>query len=673
MEKLIKARFILTYVFFQIFYLIFQTSTIYGGDAGDLVTTSYVGGIAHPPGFPLYSLLGYIVHFIPYSSPAWRVALLSSIAISVALTLLTYFLYRITRSFWIGILSAATLGSTYVIWLYSIVPEVFMLNVMFLLLLLVLGYSFSLKPSKKLFYSIGIITGIAISHHPIIVFALPSILLLMFIQQDWVLKLSIKTKFAGLAVLIFFWLLPYAWAYYAAYSLAPLSWSDPINIENMIHLITRNQYGSFQSGINYAQTIQSRLLQFPALLEFYIQDFSILGLIFALLGLGYTLKRHRNIGISLLTGFILTGPLYFFYASYFLRTPFQIATAERFLTQSYVFMSIFIGLGFFAVIEIVKKNLHTEPQKKLHSLLMYGILGVFLLLPLGFFISNYPKLSILKNDRTAENLGIDLLDSTEKNSILFLRADHPVFNTQYVYYALGHRNDVIPIHITNFMNGTHRRLLKDQFPDLDIKPYDNEKKDLIEFVEKHYPDYPIFSSTPFSYIPRDFVWIPEGLVYRLYSPEDTPTDEETYNRNSKLWESYHDPLAGSLGSYDNLMQINIAEHYRDAAIRTGSYITGRGEYYEDALTYYDIALRIDPSNGYAHYLEAVSFIALEQCDNAKEVIDKGYEYRQDDPGLYYESMRTLYLDCYKNETEAEKWSTKIDELSKEKEVILEEL
>lgn len=673
MEKLSQFKLIGTYLFFQIFYLIFQTSTIYGGDAGDLVATSFVGGVAHPPGFPLYSFLGYLAHFVPYSTPAWRVALLSSITISIALTLITHFMYRITHSFWIGFLSAATLGSTYVIWLYSIVPEVFMMNVMFLSILLVLGYSFSKHPHTKLFLIIGIVTGLAVSHHPIIVFALPSILILMFTQQKWILKQPLTIKISGLAALIISWLVPYSWAYYAAYRLAPLSWSDPINIQNMIHLITRNQYGSFQSGIDYAQTIQSRLLQIPAIFEFYFQDFSILGLLLATIGAIYAVKKYRMIGISLIVGFVLTGPFYFFYASYFLQSSFQIATAERFLTQSYVFISLLIGCGFFALIEIFKNRLHEPSQRKLHTLVTYGVLGVFALLPLGFFISHYPKLIILKNDRTAENFGKDLLDSTAKNSILFLRGDHPVFTTQYMYYALGYRTDVIPIHTTNFMNGTHRRLLEKQFPDLSIKPYDNEKRDVYDFIVHHYKDRPIFTSAPFPFIPKDYMWIPEGLVYRLYSPDDLPSDEDTYTRNTELWESYHDPLDGSLSSYKNLMQVNISDHYRDAAIRTGSYITGHGKYFQEALSYYDKALYLDPTNGYTQYLKAVSYIALGECKNAEEAIKKGYTNRQDDPGLYYESMRTLSIDCLKDEDAAESWTTKLDELSKEKEVILEEL
>ena len=34
-------------------------------------------GIAHPPGYPLFTMLANIMHKLPFGSPAWRINLLS--------------------------------------------------------------------------------------------------------------------------------------------------------------------------------------------------------------------------------------------------------------------------------------------------------------------------------------------------------------------------------------------------------------------------------------------------------------------------------------------------------------------------------------------------------------------------------------------------------------------
>ncbi|HRK33650.1 MAG TPA: DUF2723 domain-containing protein, partial [Candidatus Hydrogenedentes bacterium] len=47
--------------------------TITGEDSGELVTAAYTLGIAHPPGYPIWCLLGKVFTFIPFGSVAWRV------------------------------------------------------------------------------------------------------------------------------------------------------------------------------------------------------------------------------------------------------------------------------------------------------------------------------------------------------------------------------------------------------------------------------------------------------------------------------------------------------------------------------------------------------------------------------------------------------------------------
>src|SRR5664280_1156469 len=71
-------------------FLLFQAQGIIGGDSGDLVTAVTTFGVPHPPGYPLYTFLGWILSHIPVFTPSWRVGLLSSVphAIVIALVFL---------------------------------------------------------------------------------------------------------------------------------------------------------------------------------------------------------------------------------------------------------------------------------------------------------------------------------------------------------------------------------------------------------------------------------------------------------------------------------------------------------------------------------------------------------------------------------------------------------
>jgi len=59
---------IVTFIINFIILLITSSPTVCTGDSGELITASSTLGIAHPPGYPLYVLLGKIFSIVIYSS-----------------------------------------------------------------------------------------------------------------------------------------------------------------------------------------------------------------------------------------------------------------------------------------------------------------------------------------------------------------------------------------------------------------------------------------------------------------------------------------------------------------------------------------------------------------------------------------------------------------------------
>src|SRR5207253_6333860 len=45
-----------------------------GGDSGELTVVSATLGVAHPPGYPLFTLLGHLFSYLPIGTVAYRVA-----------------------------------------------------------------------------------------------------------------------------------------------------------------------------------------------------------------------------------------------------------------------------------------------------------------------------------------------------------------------------------------------------------------------------------------------------------------------------------------------------------------------------------------------------------------------------------------------------------------------
>lgn len=83
-------------------YLLTLCPTVYVGDSGELIAAAYTLGIPHPPGYPLFTILGKIfITLIPIGSIAYRVNLLSAFFASATVTMLYIFLNKVIR-YWIS-------------------------------------------------------------------------------------------------------------------------------------------------------------------------------------------------------------------------------------------------------------------------------------------------------------------------------------------------------------------------------------------------------------------------------------------------------------------------------------------------------------------------------------------------------------------------------------------
>ena len=98
-------------------------------DAGELSVAAAGLGVAHPTGFPLFTMLGHLFASLPFGSIPFRLALLSAASIALATGLIsaiaTYHGACPKRS----ALGALLFPATFVVWLHAGLVEVYALNV----------------------------------------------------------------------------------------------------------------------------------------------------------------------------------------------------------------------------------------------------------------------------------------------------------------------------------------------------------------------------------------------------------------------------------------------------------------------------------------------------------------------------------------------------------------
>ncbi len=653
-------------------YLFNQANTIYGGDAGDLVSAIAVFGIPHPPGYPLYTFLGILVNkLIPFGTLAWKIGFLSSIPAVLTAVFLYDLLILQTISFLPAVIATLVFAFVYPIWLYAEIPEVFSLNNFFLVLLLWTFWNFQRIGKNKYLYIGAFVVGLSLSHHHIIVFLFPAVFYLLF-PLDFARgrhKRKIITRTAVFKSLFFLSIgfVPYLYPLFVAISNPAVNWQGPSNLTNFINLVTRAGYGTFTAGNFIAHQPVLRLLDVLAFFDFVYKDFRFLGLILFLLGAIFLFKEHKALFWTLTIAFI-SFVFFLFYASFPLLENFMLGTFERFIQPLYLIVSIIIAFGVVNFLQLLEKIPLFEKDRKKLFLKLSAFL--FLIYPIGLFTINYPKISILKNDFTAENLGRDILNSVAGNSILIISTDTPLFNTQYVYYTQEKWQNIKLIHLTKLYTTYYTDQLKKHYPDLSLPPSDTDPAEKFRlFVENNYSKFPIFSKLAFA--DEKGVWVPWGLLFRYFKKEDLPKNEEILKENEKLWANYDNPLTGSLSKYQNLIQSDILRVYALSHQEIGFWAAKRG-FSKVAEKHLLSAEKLFPDDLDSYTILAQVYIVDKRCQDAQKQIETILEKDKESLESYY--LQALnYAACFKDPVKAAYFQKLYEEKTRGKETKLPKL
>lgn len=655
-------------------FLLFQANGIFTGDSGDLVTAAALGGVPHPPGYPLYTWLGYVVSHIPMNTVSWRVTLLSSIPHAVTVALVYALIFRMTkRNTFAGIFGSMTLALNYLFFLYSTTPEVFALFDMFVIGVWYALYRWVEEKRASFFYAFSFLYGLSLSHHHLMLFFIPAIV--FFVWSNRVLlngrgKESAHIFFGLLCMAAGF--LPYIYIPFAAHRDSIINWDRAVDWKAFIQLITRADYGTFVSGSAFGQTMKERVLAIAAYGTFMRIDWTWVGIAFVGLGVYDWFRSVRIWAWTWLLAVLFLGPFFFFYASFPLLNRFALGTYERFLLPTYVLFAVAAGVGFSCALRMFDSVLkhYIASQKRSGIVSLIGL--TFLLYPLIIGVMTMWRFWGLPHDRTAEMLGRDILATSKQNAIVLLGQDTPLFSTQYVRYVLGIRPDVVVIHSARLALMDYQLVLKKHFPDLrypDISP----GQFMQQFIVQNSGSRHVYSNTILP-LPADWYWVSRGLLYEAVAYDDLPSVDDAYAEFLKIKTYLHSPREGLLSRYPHLMLSDVLDVYAKAYIAIGKTMV-RADKWEEAQREFAKAVSL---SGDMSHIEALELLAVTQlyakdCAGALSSVKKAQSesYYRSTLHLKLESM--TYGECLGDEKRAADLFSEYEKLQKESEQPLETL
>lgn len=459
-----KKTYLFLFLFFFILYLLNTPYSIVFGDSPELSLASYSLGIAHPPGYPLFSILSKTFSYLlPLTDYAQKCNIFSSFISSISVILLFISLFSITKSYFASMISSLTLGFSYTFFKQSLIAEVYALNSFFVILITFCITKFNKEKDLKWFYLSCFLCGIGLGNHHTLLGIFFSVLIFYFLKKSPLKQFLIGIAFFLLGLSIYFYL-PIR-----SLTNPVLDWGDPENLQNFYNVITRQQFG-FGGGEYSFYRLISQLIYYISLIN---KNFFLPAIITALLGFISFFKKDIKLGIYLTLIFLINGML-----TYFVLNPekSEFFLVEEFITPSIIVFSILLGSGISYI-------------KSFSKILYFIIIPVLMItLTMKFYLQKN-EIS-RKDDFFAFQLAKDICDILPEKSIIVGEADYSIFPILYMKNFYYKNKDIIILDADFFMLPWYQEqnlqklpFLKNLMPDISMHSKDGNKNKKIDFID----------------------------------------------------------------------------------------------------------------------------------------------------------------------------------------------
>ncbi len=144
-------------------------------DSGEFQLVAHVLGVAHPPGYPLYTLLGKLFTLLPIRDPAYRLNLMSAVLGALTLAVMVRTVQQEVGSAVAGLAAAAMLGLSATFWVQSTTANIRSLTALFTALLVTLLLRWGRHRTARDLTWCAACLGLAIGHHASIALLLPAV------------------------------------------------------------------------------------------------------------------------------------------------------------------------------------------------------------------------------------------------------------------------------------------------------------------------------------------------------------------------------------------------------------------------------------------------------------------------------------------------------------------
>ncbi len=336
-------------------YLLTAPRSVASSDSAELTAAAASLGIPHPPGYPLYVLIGRTFAAVPIENVAFRLNVMSAIFGALAALLVYAIVLELTRHRLSAVVAALSLTFSYHFWGESLVAEVYTLDAA-----LVGGIVYALCIWQRtrrpvVLYAAFFLFGLSLAHRTTSVLLLPPLI-------SWAL-ISETFRYRGIWLRAIPWLLPGL----ALYLLLPLMflanpgylWNvgydasgDPLYVDlTTINGLRWYVTAAIFQPLAFAFGPAEALRETARYAGWLWSEFAGVGIIVGLIGLASAWRRHRAFFQLTVGAFVLQAWFFINYAA---------LDKDQMFLITYLIWAIWLGLGVKELIDLSDKGFVRE-------------------------------------------------------------------------------------------------------------------------------------------------------------------------------------------------------------------------------------------------------------------------------------------------------------------------
>jgi tetratricopeptide (TPR) repeat protein/uncharacterized membrane protein YqaE (UPF0057 family) len=644
-------------------YIVSLNPVFHANDSPETTACAFTLGIQHPPGYPLFSLMGKIFTFIPCGNIGFRVNLLAACCGAGSAALLFVIIFNILAKkdsdiypvIFSALAASLTFAFSYTIWSESLSSKggIYTLNVLLLLVIIYYLFEWERLGGMKYFYAACFIFGVSLANHwesMAVVFPALAVFAFLVFKKNGFYGKKFLPRFLIACAATVPGIFLYIYLIIRSRSGTILNWGAPVDFQQLLWVVFRAQYADLEK----AKSMATVLKQAVRVSGHIFNGLTIPGFFLAIAGIfGFmqTGRKQRLILFGVMFAMIVVS------ISFYLNLKDEMMwIMDVFLIPAYVSMAVFAGCGIYMI------SVYAGSRKKIF---LYPAAALFMTVPVLQYALNRAE-----TDQSryfyGYDFGMNVIKSINTDGIAMLEGDFNVMPQMY-FRQVMHRGNFSPVTTIFLYVPWGLDNLKRETPDIKItaRKEDNLTSKISNLMALNYRERDIYSSI-FRKTLEDFypdgnkMFVPDGMAMKLsfdrlktlrqaeanlrvLSYRNVISDRLYLDNSTEFCLSnYSSAFVETGNAFKDLNLDSEAVHYLEKAVTIATAptkaeaLTHLGvEYsklgrYQDSLRVYEEAIKVKPGIIEAYSNMGGVYNTLQQYDKSIEICMQGIRH---DPGF----------------------------------------